>query len=101
MMNKKGSLVEALNKLPQAVMLFVVFSIVLTIGLKFISSILASMPTPASGTSLMDNWTYNNISMLATTGFSQFTTNSGLIATITVMAVVLTLVIGAFSMNRR
>ena len=100
MKNKKGNLMSALNDLPQAVLFFVVFSITLSVGFKFIQAILSGMTTPAAGVSSFDNWTYNNISALSTGGLSQFTTNSSLIATIVVMSIVLSIVIGAFSVKR-
>ena len=90
MKNKKGELLSALQQLPVAILMFVVFALVLTVGFK----ILGALYTGESNAGIQ-----SNISVL-TQGLGQFSINSGLIATITVMAIVLSIVIGAFAVNR-
>ena len=98
-MNKKGQLVSAMQALPAVVMAFLVFSIVLVVGLKIVVGLQATMTTPAAGVSAFDNNTYNNMTIVLQS-MSNFTTNAGLVAVIAVMAVVLMIVIAAFSFRR-
>ena len=99
MRTKKGQLIGAMNQLPAAVMSFVVFAIMVIVGLKIVSGLMSTITTPAAGVSAIDNNTYNNMTLVLNS-ISNFTTNSGLIAIIVVMSVVLSVVIAAFSFRR-
>ena len=89
-MNKKGQLIQALNELPAAVLVFVIFALVLVVAFKILGALYAVETNTAI---------QSNISTLMS-GLSNFTSNAGLIAVITVMAIVLMIVIAAFSFKR-
>ena len=90
MKNKKGQLLGALQQLPIAILMFVVFALVLTVGFKILSALYSG----ESNAGIQSNIT------VLTAGLGQFSLNSGLIATIVVMSIVLTIVISAFSVRQ-
>jgi hypothetical protein len=97
---KKGELLGALNLLPAAAIVVVVSILIITVGFKTVVGLQSTMTVPASGTSAVDNWTYNNItSMLG--GYSQFASQMNLIVTIIVMSIIIGIVVSAFKPNQR
>jgi hypothetical protein len=88
--NKKGQLISALNELPAAIIVFVVFAIVAVVGFK----ILGALYNQETNAGIQSNITQFTIAL------SNFTTNAGLLAVIVVMAIVLMVVISAFSFRR-
>ena len=90
MKDKKGQLIGALNQLPAVVLVFVIFAIVLVVAFKILGALYSNETSTGIQT---------NITVLQT-ALSNFTTNAGLVAVISVMAVVLMIVIAAFSFRR-
>jgi hypothetical protein len=93
--NKKGQLMHALNELPAAIIAFVIFAIVTVVGFKIINGLVGTL----TQVTIVDNYTYNGTVNILN-AMSNFSTNAGLLAVITVMAVVLMVVISAFSFRK-
>jgi len=85
-LNKKGQMLGALQELPAAAIVVVVFILIVTVGFKIGGALTSSETNTAIS---------NNVSLMMS-GFSQFAVQTNLVVTIVVMSIIIAIVVSAF-----